>query len=179
MVGVGARPVLHPPLGWYPWSSSRARKPLCPAPPSDSATAFSPPGQDGGGGAALLSSSRHPTPLFPEAIWCLPSAITTQSPKSRCARSPRPATDAVPTTALYLCPVRSGPQRQPWGQPQRRVLLLFCIYKDIISFFKEYFMYLSLERREGRERNINVWLPLVHPPQGTLPETQAHALTGN
>ena len=31
-----------------------------------------------------------------------------------------------------------------------------------------------------RERNINVWLPLTHPPLGgTWPTTQACALTGN
>ena len=36
-----------------------------------------------------------------------------------------------------------------------------------------------LERREGRERNINVWLPLMHPLLGTWPTTQAWALTGN
>ena len=29
------------------------------------------------------------------------------------------------------------------------------------------------------ERKINVWLPLVHPPLGTGPATQACALTGN
>ena len=29
------------------------------------------------------------------------------------------------------------------------------------------------------ERNINVWLPLVCPPLGTWPATQARALTGN
>ena len=32
---------------------------------------------------------------------------------------------------------------------------------------------------EVRERNINVWLPLMHPKLGTWPATQAHALTGN
>ena len=35
------------------------------------------------------------------------------------------------------------------------------------EFFKKYFVYLVLERGEKREkereRNINVWLPLVHP----------------
>ena len=30
-----------------------------------------------------------------------------------------------------------------------------------------------------RERNINVWLLLAHPPLGTQPATQACALTGN
>ena len=34
--------------------------------------------------------------------------------------------------------------------------------------------------REGeRERNINVWLPLMWPLLGTWPATQACALTGN
>ena len=44
-------------------------------------------------------------------------------------------------------------------------------------------MYLFLERGEKREnkreRNINVWLPLVCPLLGTWPATQACALTGN
>ena len=30
-----------------------------------------------------------------------------------------------------------------------------------------------------RERNISVWLPLMHPLLGTWPATQACALTGN
>ena len=52
----------------------------------------------------------------------------------------------------------------------------------MFSFFKD-FIYLFLERGEGREkekeRNINVWLPLVRPLLGTWPATQACALTGN
>ena len=48
--------------------------------------------------------------------------------------------------------------------------------------FKD-FIYLLLERGEGkekeRERNINVWLPLTWPPQGTRPATQSCTLTGN
>ena len=42
-------------------------------------------------------------------------------------------------------------------------------------------MCLFLERGEWREkeRNINVWLPLVCPLLGTWPATQACALTGN
>ena len=51
------------------------------------------------------------------------------------------------------------------------------------AFFKEDFIYLFLERRQGkgkeRERNINVWLPLMCPPLNTWPATQACALTGN
>ena len=34
-------------------------------------------------------------------------------------------------------------------------------------------------RERERERNINVWLPLTHPPMGTWPAAQACALTGN
>ena len=49
-------------------------------------------------------------------------------------------------------------------------------------FFKD-FIYLFLERREGREeereRNINVWFPLARPLLRTWPTTQACALTGN
>ena len=41
--------------------------------------------------------------------------------------------------------------------------------------------YLFLQSGEGtekeRERNINVWLPLMHPSPGTWPATQACALT--
>ena len=34
-------------------------------------------------------------------------------------------------------------------------------------------------KEKERERNINVWLPLVHAPLGTWPTTQACALTTN
>ena len=51
------------------------------------------------------------------------------------------------------------------------------------SFFNKDFIYLFLDREEVRERemerNINVWLPLACPPQGTWHPTQACALTGN
>ena len=49
-------------------------------------------------------------------------------------------------------------------------------------FLKD-FIYLFLERGEGREkgreRNIKVWLPLTRLPLGTWPATQTYALTGN
>ena len=49
--------------------------------------------------------------------------------------------------------------------------------------FLEDFIYLFLERGEGREkereRNINVWLPVTHPLLGTWPTTQACAVTGS
>ena len=50
-----------------------------------------------------------------------------------------------------------------------------------MRFFFKVFIYLFLERGEGREkereRNISVWLPLMHPLLGTWPVTQACALT--
>ena len=49
---------------------------------------------------------------------------------------------------------------------------------DYLLFKKRF--YLLIFRGEGREKeregNINVWLPLVHPPLGTWPSTQACAL---
>ena len=46
------------------------------------------------------------------------------------------------------------------------------------AFKKEDFIYLFLERRrkKERERNINVWLPLMCHPLGIWPTTQACAL---
>ena len=51
------------------------------------------------------------------------------------------------------------------------------------DYFLKDFIYLFLEKGEGREkqkkRNINVWLPLMHLILGTWPTTQACAMTGN
>ena len=51
-----------------------------------------------------------------------------------------------------------------------------------LCFFKD-FIYPFLQRGEGkekeRERNINVWLPLMCPLLGTWPTTQACGPTGN
>ena len=46
--------------------------------------------------------------------------------------------------------------------------------------FTEGFIYLLLERGEGREKEENIhWLPLTHPQLGAWPATQARALTWN
>ena len=54
------------------------------------------------------------------------------------------------------------------------------VYAFILNIL---FICLFLERGEGREeereRNINVWLPLMCTLLGTWPATQAGALTGN
>ena len=58
-------------------------------------------------------------------------------------------------------------------------------FNKIFYIFKRFylFIYLFLERGEGREkereRNISVWLPLTHPILGTWPATQACAPTEN
>ena len=50
------------------------------------------------------------------------------------------------------------------------------------SFFLKDFIYLFLEREEGREkekeRNINMWLLVMRTLLGTWPTTQACGLTG-
>ena len=55
-------------------------------------------------------------------------------------------------------------------------------YPHLFGFFKD-LIYLFLERGEGnekeQERNINAQLPLLCPPLGTWPQTQACALTWN
>ena len=49
------------------------------------------------------------------------------------------------------------------------------------SYFKRFYVFFEKEegREKEKERNINVWLPLMHLPPGTWPTTQARALTGN
>ena len=58
---------------------------------------------------------------------------------------------------------------------------LFWILSFRIYFFKDHLLF--LDRGEGREkereRNVSVWLPLMCPPLGTWPVTQARALPGN
>ena len=61
-------------------------------------------------------------------------------------------------------------------------LWLFCNYQFVILFKKD-FIYFFLERKEGkekeRERNINLWLPLMCPLLGTWTATQECAPTEN
>ena len=61
---------------------------------------------------------------------------------------------------------------------------VYCIWCFLqLLFKKDLFINLFPEREEGREkereRNINVWLPLVLPQLGTWPAMQVCALTGN
>ena len=51
--------------------------------------------------------------------------------------------------------------------------------ESLLMKFKD-FIYFSEKGREGeRERNTNVWLPLMYPLLGAWPATQACALKGN
>ena len=56
-------------------------------------------------------------------------------------------------------------------------------YPHLRAFLKEILFIYFLEREEGREkereRNFNVWLPLVHSPLRIWPATQACTLMGN
>ena len=51
-----------------------------------------------------------------------------------------------------------------------RFSMIYVLSVFNLFFFFKRFIYLFLERGEGRkkerERNFNVWLPLVHPPTG-------------
>ena len=48
-------------------------------------------------------------------------------------------------------------------------------------FIKDFYLFLAWGGgwEKERERNINVWLPLMHPLLGTWPATQECALIGN
>ena len=51
-------------------------------------------------------------------------------------------------------------------------------YFSFLNFFLDFIFIFRESGREGeRERNINVWLPLVHPLLGTWRTTQKCALT--
>ena len=48
-----------------------------------------------------------------------------------------------------------------------------CVFKILFTIIRE------VKAGRKRERNINVWLPLMCPLLGTRPTTQACAPTGN
>ena len=57
-------------------------------------------------------------------------------------------------------------------------ILVYCTHPFFFySFFKRFYLFILERGREGgRERNINVWLPLMLPLLGTWPATHARAL---
>ena len=57
-------------------------------------------------------------------------------------------------------------------------------YRDLrldtlVNLLKNLFLERGGWKEEERERNNNVWLPLVQPQLGTWPATQIRVLTGN
>ena len=66
------------------------------------------------------------------------------------------------------------------GQASKIKQILLGNLKIWEDLFQKYFIYLFLERGEGKEkerkRNINVWLPLTYPLLKTWPATQVCAL---
>ena len=59
---------------------------------------------------------------------------------------------------------------------KRNKYIIFEIGPKNFNVFKDF---IFLDRGEGRETNITVWLPLTCPLLRTWPATQACALTGN
>ena len=87
-----------------------------------------------------------------------------------------PAHNWPPHSSFQLCPVTLSGLPAVYVSSSRRVDIADSI------FFKFFFKILFILERGGEgewERNINMWLPLVHPLLGTWPTTQACALTGN
>ena len=64
------------------------------------------------------------------------------------------------------------PPKSNWLNMCKALWFFSYIFNSSLFLCRKYFIYLFLERGEGREkereRNINVWLPLVHPPTGDL-----------
>ena len=62
----------------------------------------------------------------------------------------------------------------------KTIFHIFTVFLPL--FLKRFYLFIFRQRRreeEIEEKNINVWLPLMWPPLGTGPTTQACAPTGN
>ena len=83
--------------------------------------------------------------------------------------------------SYQLCFFISAPFHYSPSLSQLITLQMISLF--MILFLLFFIIYLFLDREEywekERERNINVQLPLMGPPMGTWPESQAYALTGN
>ena len=96
-------------------------------------------------------------------------------------------TFARPPTSSSGCSIAMYALLTTWVN-QKQIIFPIVVkeikMKSFLNFFlKNYFIYLLLERGEGREkekeRSINVWLSLLCPLLGAWPTTQACALTRN
>ena len=82
----------------------------------------------------------------------------------------------------WLCAISSTGKREIDKSLHYFNFLIFsCLL--LLGIFLKDFIYLFLEtgqvKERERERNINLWLPLLYPWLGSWPATQACALTGN
>ena len=66
-----------------------------------------------------------------------------------------------------------------WVEKANRITSLNLSHKREGVGVKDLFSERGEGSKEESGRNINVWLPLVHPLLGAWPTTQACALTGN
>ena len=87
--------------------------------------------------------------------------------------------DSIPGTTSIPCIGRSssGSDKAPQWSGLKRMDFQRKLQKKNIHFFKKkrFYLFIFGERRweEERERNMNVWLPLIHPHLGTWTATQA------
>ena len=75
-----------------------------------------------------------------------------------------------------------GERRTPQNKYLKNIYYLGTYYIKYYNLMLKcilFYLFLEKGREKKRERNINVWLPLMHPLLGTWPATQACALTGN
>ena len=133
--------------------------------------------------SSQLHSSRSPGLQFSKShIHVQPSHGFEKEIKPRkCTRHPSPNI-SFPAFTTWFSILACGGLQRTQALPSLRHYLAFPSFPNTTVFFKD-FIYLFLEREEWREkereRNIDVWLPLTHPQQGTQPAAQACALTGN
>ena len=159
--------------------------PLSKAPPAHFLHRFSPPGIVLATPRTSPSITRVSSLLL--GLW---HAVGTQSvsrvKEQMSTRNRREGGWLGPWAPAPLCPApQSGfqslsPPHAPRGNPcLTRTMYARDIYFSYFSFFLRFYL-LFFYRGEGeRDRNIDVWLPLVRPLLGTWPATRACALTGN
>ena len=89
-------------------------------------------------------------------------------------------THKPPAPSMLLCPEALPVSTSHIFLDPALALHLIPIF-SLARLLKWFYLFIFRQRRrEGeRERNINVWLPLMRPLLGTQPETQACALIGN
>ena len=144
---------------------------------------------------ASSSSCSSSTPSSPASIltWVSLAAVggfrcytlhLTSQPEGEVSRSFSDPGDAAGPGRAEVEGVEGGQPSRERGKsfsPSLSSSLALCLKINFKkSLKKKDFIYLLLDTgKAGRERNINVWLPLAYPQLGVWPATQVCALTGN